>query len=73
MTKPMLERSHICNDTNQQRQITGTWCTPELEKAVQKGCTILKIHKVWQFPKTEVVLFGNYVDTWLKSKEEASG
>lgn len=73
MTKPMLERSHICNHTNQQRQITGTWCTPELEKAVQKGYTILKIHEVWHFSKTEVGLFGNYVNTWLKIKEEASG
>ena len=73
MTKPMLERSHICKHTNQQRQITGTWCTPELEKAVQEGYTILKIHEVWHFPKTEVGLFGNYVNTWLKIKEEASG
>ena len=73
ITKPMLERSYICNHTNQQRQITGTWCTPELEKAVEKGYIILKIHEVWHFPKTEVGLFSNYVNTWLKIKEEASG
>ena len=72
MAKPMLERSNICTHTDQQRQITGTWCTPELEKAVEKGYTILKIHGVWHFPKTEVGLFSNYVNTWLKIKEEAS-
>ena len=37
MTKPMLERSCICNHTDEQRQIIGTWCTPELEVAVEKG------------------------------------
>ena len=73
MTKPMLERSHICNHTNQQRRITGMWCIPELEKPVEKGYTILKIHKVWHFPKTEVGLFSNYVNTWRKIKEEAGG
>ena len=73
MAKPMLERSNICTHTDQQRQITGTWCTSELEKAVEKGYTILKIHEVWHFPKTEVGLFSNYVNTWLKIKEEASG
>ena len=69
----MLERSYICSHTDQQRQITGTWCTSELEKAVEKGYQILKIHEVWHFPKTQMGLFRNYVNTWLKIKEEASG
>ena len=35
----------------------------------------MKIHEVWHFSKTEVGLFelSNYVNTWLKIKEEASG
>ena len=37
MEKPMLDRSYVCSHTPEQRQITGTWCTPELEKAVEKG------------------------------------
>lgn len=73
MAKPMLERSHICSHTPQQRQITGTWCTPELSKAVEKGYVILHIHEVWHFEKTRVGLFRDYVNTWLKIKEEASG
>ena len=73
MEKPMLERSHICSHTTQQRQLTSTWCTPELEKAMEKGYVILKIHEVWHFTQTKKRLFKPYVNTWLKIKEEASG
>ena len=40
---------------------------------MEKGYTILKIHEVRHFPKTEVELFSNYVNTWLTIKEEAGG
>ena len=73
MTKPMLDRSFVCNHNEKQRQILGTWCTPELEKAVEKGYQIIHIHEVWHFPETQTGLFANYVNTWLKIKEEASG
>ena len=73
MTKPMLDRSYVCNHNDQQRQILGTWCTPELEKAVEKGYQIIHIHEVWHFPETQTGSFASYVNTWLKIKEEASG
>ena len=73
MAKLMLERSHVCRHTPQQRQITGTWCTPEPVKAVEKGYQILHIHEVWHFPQTQKGLFEEYVNKWLKLKEEASG
>ena len=73
MSKPMLERSCVCAHTEQERQILGTWCTPELEKVVEKGYCILHIHEVWLFPQTQTGLFANYANTWLKIKEEASG
>ena len=73
MAKPTLERSCACSHNDKQRQITGTWCTPELQAAVEKGYQILHIHEVWNFPKKQEGLFQNYVNTWLKIKEEASG
>ena len=73
MDKPMLNRSALCSHTDEQRQITGTWCTPELEKTVEKGYRILHIHEVWHFEDSMHGLFENYVNTWLKIKEEASG
>lgn len=41
--------------------------------AVEKGYQILHIHEVWHFPDQQEGLFANYVNTWLKIKEEASG
>ena len=73
MTKQILDRSFVCNHNNKQRQILGTSCTPELEKAVEKGYQIIHIHEVWHFPETQTGLFANYVNTWMKIKEEASG
>ena len=73
--KPMLERSSHCPHTDTVRGIRGTWCTPEIAVAVQKGYRITKIHEVWHFPPEQRVtgLFAAYVNTWLKIKQEASG
>ena len=42
-----------CTHTEDERCITGTWCTPELHKAVDLGYRILKIHEVWHFPEDQ--------------------
>jgi len=36
MSKPLLEKSHCCSHTLEQRTLRGTWCTPELIKAVNR-------------------------------------
>ena len=71
--KPMLDRSAICHHTPSQRRLRGTWCTPELEKALEKGYTLIKIHEVFHFPHRRTGLFQPYVDTWLKLKQESAG
>ena len=73
--KPMLDRQWTCTHTDQERLIRGTWCTPEISKAVQKGYRIVKIYEIWHFPEDQRVegLFTGYVDTWLKMKQESSG
>ena len=72
---PWFERTNLCPHKDEERRITGTWCTPELLKAVEKGYTILKIHEVWHFDEDQrkTGLFAPYVNTWLKHKTEASG
>jgi len=69
MEKPMLQRSRVCSHSDSERQITGTWCTPELNKAIEKGYKITYIHEVWHFSETRKGLFKDYVNTWLKIKE----
>ena len=73
--KPLLQRTHYCQHTDAERMLRGTWCTPEIEKAVEKGYVIKHIHEVWHFPpnQRQTGLFANYVNTWLKTKQESSG
>ena len=73
MDKPLLDRSYHCPHPDEQRALTSTWCTPELEKAVELGYQVLYIHEVWHFQETCQGLFEDYVNTWLKIKQEASG
>ena len=42
--KLMLSRNHYCPHSDAVRTLRGTWCTPELVKAVEKGYTLVKIH-----------------------------
>ena len=63
----------VCTHTDSERAITGTWCHVELLKAVEKGYEILRLHEVWHFPEQSDELFKEYVDTFLKIKQEASG
>ena len=51
---------------------------PGLVKAVEKGYTFVKIHEVWHFPppppeQRRTGLFADYVNTWLKLKQESAG
>ena len=73
MPKRPWERSAECIHTDEQRALTGTWCSPELDKAVELGYQVLYIYEVWHFDETCEGLFKDYVNTWLKIKQEASG
>ena len=73
--KPLLQRTHYCQHTDAERTIRGTWCTPEINKAIEKGYTLIKINEVWNFAQEQrqTGLFADYVNKWLKIKQEASG
>ena len=71
--KPLFERSAKCTHTEEQRQLRGTWCTPEIEEAKRRGYILKRIHEVWHFKKTRVGLFKDYVNTWLQIKQESAG
>jgi len=73
--KPWVKRNNICNHTDVERMLRGTWATVELQKAVELGHQIKKIHEVWHFREEDrrVGLFADYVNTWLKIKQESAG
>ena len=70
-----------CYYTDDERTLTGTWVTDEVKKALEIGYEIKKIYEVWHFEHTERYnpeiksdgLFTNYVNTFLKLKQESSG
>ena len=72
LTQPLVGKSYACHHGDDERALHGTWCTPELQKAVEKGYKIMHIDELWHFPHSQEGLFQDYVDTWLKIKEEAS-
>ena len=71
--KDMFDRRAHCPHSDRERQLRGTWCTPELEEAVKRGYRLLHIHEVWHFRQTQTGLFADYVNTWLKLKQESAG
>ena len=62
-----------CTHTDQERAIRGTWCHIEVMKAIEKGYVVLNLHEVWHWEETTDELFKEYVNTFLKIKQEASG
>jgi len=62
-----------CQCSPEQRSFTGTYCTPEVMKALEKGYDIVKIYEVYHWNQTSDILFREYVNTFLRIKQEASG
>lgn len=69
-----------CEHSESERMLIGTWVIPEVALAVENGYKIIEIFEVWKYniiqydPKSkEGGLFSEYVNTFLKIKQEASG
>nr|DAC81407.1 TPA_asm: PolB-C [Rhodactis coral adintovirus] len=62
-----------CEHTDEERMLSGTWCSIEIEKARELGYRVIRMIEVWHFPEESSDLFTQYIDTFLKIKQEASG
>jgi G:T-mismatch repair DNA endonuclease (very short patch repair protein) len=62
-----------CTHTDSERAIRGTYCTEEIKEAIRQGYVIEKLYEVWHWETTSDELFKEYIDTFLKGKQEASG
>ena len=70
-----------CQCSDEDRFLLGTWCIPKLNKAVEKGYTLLRVYEVYDWPErmqydadtTRGGLFTPYVNAFLKLKQQASG
>ena len=76
-----LENKEMCKCLDSDRMFTHTYCTPELEVAMNMGYSIIQIHEVLHWEETEVYdhvtkkggLFTGYINAFLKLKQEPSG
>jgi hypothetical protein len=76
-----VEQKQECTHEAKDRALTYTWCTVEIQKALQMGYKILKLHEVYHYQSSEQYdpvtqtggIFTGYIDSALKTKQEASG
>jgi hypothetical protein len=75
----LLKTNDECRCSKEESLLKGTWVTVEINKAIEKGYKIEKIHEVWHWDETiernheEEGLFSGYINSFLKTKQEASG
>lgn len=75
------ERQEPCFHDADERSFIGTFCVPEILIAIEKGYQIIKIYEVYHWTETTQYdpitktggLFSEYVNTFLKIKQESSG
>ncbi|KAE9544412.1 hypothetical protein AGLY_001591 [Aphis glycines] len=67
-----LDKIRQCTHNTDQKSLTGTWTTDEVQKAIEKGYKILKIYEVQHFEKKSNTLFKEYIKRFLKIKLETS-
>ena len=62
-----------CEHSEEERMLSGTWCSIEIQKVLDVGYQELRMIEVWHFPNKFSDLFTGYIDTFLKIEQEASG
>ena len=70
------ESQQVCNCPNKDRVLIHTWCTPEINLAINIGYTIIEIYEVLNWSENtsnERGLFSNYINMFLQMKTQASG
>ena len=67
----------ICMHSDDERAIIGTWCSPELKVAIEKGYRVFKTYELYHFITYNQFnqhtgtkrLFLEYVNTFLRIKQ----
>ena len=68
-----LHSNEECQHDEEDRYLSGTWVTSELEEAIAHGYAIVEVYEIWHWEERNKSLFSDYVNTFLKVKMEASG
>ncbi|MDI9312027.1 MAG: DNA polymerase [Limnohabitans sp.] len=69
-----LEKNqNSCKHSDYDRTLIGTWTSVELQKALLLGYKIIHIIEVLHYENKSEYMFKEYINLWLKEKQEASG
>ena len=75
------ENDFNCQHLPNERALEGTWCSLEIDTAIEKGYKLIEYQQIWEFEEKVQYdleaktggLFTEYVNSNLKGKVEASG
>jgi len=70
-----------CEHSREERSLTGTWVSLEVQEALNKGYEMEELHEVWHYKDIAKYnkdtktggLFTDYINLFLKLKQESSG
>ena len=65
--------NNSCHHSIDDRCLTATFVSVELQKALQLGYKIIDIYEILHYDRKTDDLFKEYIDVWYKVKAEASG
>lgn len=66
------EQEKECCCVPEKRSWVGTFCSGEIEVALDAGYQILKVHEILHWEQNSKNIFSDYVNTFLRIKQEAS-
>ena len=69
----VIDNSSECRHSEEEPAFWGTFSTIEMLKAIEKGYKVVKIHEIWHFENSSSELFREYVNYFLRIKQESSG
>ena len=64
--------TNTCTHSEEDRSLEGAWVSTELQEAVDQGYKVIQVCEVWHWEERSDQLFREYVDTFLRTKMEAS-
>jgi len=75
-----LNQTTDCTHNDEERAWIGTYVTEEVKVALEMGYKIVDVYEIWHYPTTSLYvdkdpktgLFTEYVNTFLKLKQQAS-
>ena len=65
--------TQFCNHTDDERNITGTFTTVELDEAISYGYEVTKVYQILDYDQVSRTLFDEYINKFIKEKFHASG